>query len=141
MQSLNLSTHSTVLPCPVSAWSSARVARNRRQSTVTVRAAAAVADNSTAVNNGLEFQINDVFPPAEPEPVSEEVQAIINEQGLDYEASGLKFLTNDARVRCQSRCWRNMPLPGVDVLQACREARVYSLFWYRCFIVWHCESQ
>jgi len=99
MQSLNLSAHSTVLHSGVSARPSSRVTRSRRQPAAIVRASAAVADNGTAVEKGVEFQINDVFPPAQPEPVSEAVQAMLDEQGLDYEASGLKFLTNEARVR------------------------------------------
>ena len=35
----------------------------------------------------------------EPEPMSAEVAAIVQEQGLDWETSGLKYLTNEARVR------------------------------------------
>ena len=35
---------------------------------------------------------------AEPEPVSEEVAALMAEQGVDLETSGLKYLSNDARV-------------------------------------------
>lgn len=99
MQSLNLNAHTTVLPSGVSARPVSRVTRSRRQSTAPVRASAAVADNGIAVEKGVEFQINDVFPPAQPEPVSEAVQALLDDQGLDYEASGLKFLTNEARVR------------------------------------------
>ena len=99
MQSLNLSAHTTVLLSGVSARPVNRVTRSRRQSAATVRASAAVADNGTAVEEGVEFQINDVSPPAQPEPVREAVQAMLYEQGLDYEASGLKFLTNEARVR------------------------------------------
>lgn len=103
MQSFDLSAHTTVLPSGVSARPSSRVTRTRRQSAATVRASAAVADNGTAVEKGLEFQINDVFPPAQPEPVSEAVQAMLDEQGLDYEASGLKFLTNEARERALAK--------------------------------------
>ena len=36
--------------------------------------------------------------PASPEPLSDEVKALLEEQGLDFETSGLKYLTNDARV-------------------------------------------
>ena len=36
--------------------------------------------------------------PATPEPVSDEVKALMEEQGVDFETSGLKYLTNDARV-------------------------------------------
>ena len=36
--------------------------------------------------------------PASPEPLSDEVKALMDEQGVDFEASGLKYLTNDARV-------------------------------------------
>jgi hypothetical protein len=36
---------------------------------------------------------------AQPEPVSEEVAALLAEQGLDLEASGLTYLSNEARVR------------------------------------------
>jgi hypothetical protein len=39
------------------------------------------------------------MPVKQPEPVSVEVQALIDEQGIDFEISGLKFLSNDARVR------------------------------------------
>lgn len=98
MQSFHLRSHTTVLPSCASARPRPRIARTSRQPTVTVRASPAVADNDTAVEKGLDFQVNDVFPPAEPEPVSEAVQAIIDEQGLNYESSGLKYLTNDARV-------------------------------------------
>ena len=36
------------------------------------------------------------------EPVSPEVQAIIDEQGIDLEISGLKYLNNEGRVRLTS---------------------------------------
>jgi hypothetical protein len=36
---------------------------------------------------------------AEPPPLSDEVKALIEEQGIDFETSGLKYLSNDARVR------------------------------------------
>ena len=36
---------------------------------------------------------------AEPVPPSEEVLARLAEQGLDYEKSGLQYLSNEARVR------------------------------------------
>ena len=38
------------------------------------------------------------YVPATPEPVSGEVKALMEEQGVDFETSGLKYLTNDARV-------------------------------------------
>ena len=40
------------------------------------------------------------YVPAQPEPLSDEVKAVMEEQGVDFETSGLKYLTNDARV-CQ----------------------------------------
>lgn len=98
MQSLNLTAHPAVLPAGHLARSTGRAARGRLHSAVTVRASAAVADNGVAAEKGVEFQVSADFPPAQPEPVSEAVQALIDEQGLDYEASGLKFLTNEARV-------------------------------------------
>lgn len=39
------------------------------------------------------------IPTTEPEPLSPEVQAIIEEQGIDFENSGLKYLSNSGRVR------------------------------------------
>ena len=68
------------------------------KASATVAGNGASTSNGSAVSNGLSFQVNDVFPPAEPEPVSPEIQAMIDEQGLDYETSGLKYLTNEARV-------------------------------------------
>ena len=38
------------------------------------------------------------YVPSEPEPLSEEVKALLEEKQVDYEASGLKYLSNDARV-------------------------------------------
>jgi len=38
------------------------------------------------------------YVPATPEPVSDEVKALMEEQGVDFETSGLKYLTNEARV-------------------------------------------
>lgn len=38
------------------------------------------------------------YVPAEPEPLSDEVKAILNEQNVDFETSGLKYLPNEARV-------------------------------------------
>ncbi len=38
------------------------------------------------------------YVPAQPEPLSDEVKAVMEEQGVDFETSGLKYLTNDARV-------------------------------------------
>jgi ferredoxin-nitrite reductase len=40
-------------------------------------------------------------PGYESPPLSEEVAAKIEELGLDFERSGLKYLSNDARVRSQ----------------------------------------
>lgn len=36
------------------------------------------------------------------EPISAEVQALIDEQGIDFELSGLKFLSNEGRVSLSS---------------------------------------
>ena len=98
MQSLNLQACGSFLPCLATTRPSHRAPRLRRQPGLQVFAVAEVAENRAAVQNGLSFQVNDNFPPAEPEPVSPEVQAIIDEQGLDYETSGLQYLTNEARV-------------------------------------------
>ena len=38
------------------------------------------------------------MPQKEPEAPSPEVQAILEEQGLDLEISGLKYLNNEGRV-------------------------------------------
>ena len=38
------------------------------------------------------------MPTREPEPISAEVQALIDEQGIDFEQSHLKYLSNEARV-------------------------------------------
>lgn len=79
-----------------------------RQPTQRVTVTAAVAGNGVsangngaAVSNGSDypFQVKDVFPPAQSEAISPEVQAILDDQGLDFETSGLKFLTNQARLR------------------------------------------
>ncbi len=43
---------------------------------------------------------------ATPPPLSDEVQAILAEQGIDFETSGLKFLTNEARVRACHAAWQ-----------------------------------
>ncbi len=40
------------------------------------------------------------MPEKKPEPPSPEVQAILEEQGLDLEISGLKYLNNEGRVCC-----------------------------------------
>lgn len=98
MQSLNLQAYGSVLPCLATTRPSHRARHLLRQPSLQVFAVAEVAENRAAVQNGLSFQVNDNFPPAEPEPVSPEVQAIIDEQGLDYETSGLQYLTNEARV-------------------------------------------
>lgn len=45
------------------------------------------------------------------EPVSPEVQAIIDEQGIDFEISGLKYLNNEGRVRSSK-------LPNVKIAVA-----------------------
>ncbi|CAK0785196.1 hypothetical protein CVIRNUC_008402 [Coccomyxa viridis] len=39
------------------------------------------------------------YVPSEPEPLSEEVKALLEEKQVDFEASGLKYLSNDARLR------------------------------------------
>ena len=98
MQSFNLQARGTLQPCLATARPNCRAPRLWRQPSFHPRINAVVADNGAAVHNGVTFQINDDFPPAEPEPVSPEVQAIVDEQGLDYEASGLQYLTNEARV-------------------------------------------
>lgn len=103
MQALNLQAYGSVLPCLANSRPSHRAPHLRRQPGLQVFAVAEVAENRAAAQNGLSFQVNDNFPPAEPEPVSPEVQAIIDEQGLDYEASGLKYLTNEARVSYAQR--------------------------------------
>ncbi len=38
------------------------------------------------------------WPAAEVPPLSDEVKAILEERSIDFETSGLKFLTNEARV-------------------------------------------
>jgi hypothetical protein len=38
------------------------------------------------------------YVPAEPEPLSDEVKALLKEQEIDFETSGLKYLPNEARV-------------------------------------------
>ena len=98
MQTMNVKAHSTVLP----AQTSVKPARAQRVLRPAVRAQAAATNgatsNGTAVENGLEYQIQDTFPPGKVAPVSAEVQALLDDQGLDFETSGLQFLTNDARV-------------------------------------------
>jgi len=49
------------------------------------------------------------MPLKEVEPVSAEVQALIEEQGIDFELSGLKYLSNDGRVSYPSFCRRTPP--------------------------------
>lgn len=98
MQSFSIQPCGSLQPCVATARPRYGAPHLPRQSSLQTRASAAVAENGAAVRNGVSFQVNDVFPPAEPEPVSPEVQAIINEQGLDYETSGLQYLTNEARV-------------------------------------------
>ena len=46
-------------------------------------------------------------PGAEVPPLSEEVAALLAEQGLDFERSGLKYLSNEARVSGTGArgCW------------------------------------
>lgn len=99
MQHLNLQTAGSTHPCFAPARPSHKALHSRRQSCLRVSASASVAQKDTAARNGLDFQIQDVFPPTEPKPLSPEIQAIIDEQGLDYETSGLKYLTDEARVR------------------------------------------
>lgn len=38
------------------------------------------------------------MPNKDPEPLSAEVQAIVDAQGIDLESSGLKYLSNEGRV-------------------------------------------
>lgn len=97
MQSFNVQAHG-LQPCLATARPRYGAPHLPRHSSLQTRASAVVAENGAAVRTGLSFQVNDVFPPAEAVPVSPEVQAIIDEQGLDYEASGLQYLTNEARV-------------------------------------------
>ena len=98
MQTFTLHSTQAVLPKALAAKLRGNAERSSRQPARRVLASATVVDNGAATSNGT-LHINDVFPPAEPEAVSPEVQALIDEQGLDLEASGLKFLTNEARVR------------------------------------------
>lgn len=102
MQSFNLQARGSLQPCLATARPIRGASHLTRQANLQIRASAAVAENGAAVQNGVSFQVHDVFPPAEPESVSPEVQATIDEQGLDYETSGLKYLTNEARVSSQS---------------------------------------
>lgn len=37
---------------------------------------------------------------AEIEPLSDELKPLVEEKGVDWEKSGLKYLSNEARVRC-----------------------------------------
>ncbi|KAL3141562.1 hypothetical protein ABBQ32_004808 [Trebouxia sp. C0010 RCD-2024] len=99
MQKLNLQSAGLLKPCFAPGRPSHKSIHHQRQSCLRVSASASVTEKDAAVQNGVEFQIKDVFPPTEPKPVSPEVQAIIDEQGLDYETSGLKYLTNEARMR------------------------------------------
>lgn len=101
MQKLNLQSAGLLKPCFAPGRPSHKSIHHQRQSCLRVSASASVTEKDAAVQNGVEFQIKDVFPPTEPKPVSPEVQAIIDEQGLDYETSGLKYLTNEARVSTQ----------------------------------------
>lgn len=102
MQKLNLQSAGLLKPCFAPARPSCKPVHHRRQTCLQVSASASVTEKDAAVQNGVEYQIKDEFPPAEPKSVSPEVQAIIDEQGLDYESSGLKYLTNEARVSTQS---------------------------------------
>lgn len=56
---------------------------------------------------------------AQPEPVSEEVAALLAEQGLDLEASGLTYLSNEARVRltAASECRFSMSGPKQNAIR------------------------
>ena len=138
MHSLNFQTFTPVLP---SARPTQKAAVQRRQAALPVRASFAVAENaasngngaansnSAAIDKGLSFQVNDAFPPSEPEPVSPEVQAIIDEQGLDYKASGLKYLTNDARVSslpCPRRCMHKYLAGVIHCSMSCKGIRCRS---------------
>ena len=112
MQKLNLHTAGYLVPCFAPARPANTTPHHRRHTCHRVSASSSVAENGAAVRNGLDFQIQDVFPPAEPKPVSPEVQAILDEQGLDYETSGLKYLTNEARVSTNSALHKPQPVPG-----------------------------
>ena len=108
MQTFNLQARGP-LQCLATARPRSGAPHPRRQPSFHTRASTAVAENGAALQNGVSFQVRDVFPPAEPEPVSPEVQAIIDEQGLDYETSGLQYLTNEARVSQLSESfWQNL---------------------------------
>ena len=101
MQTFSLPTTSSVLPQVSANRARSTAAHRSRQPSQLVTVKAAVAGNGAATSNGSDypFHVNDVFPPAQSEAISPEVQAILDDQGLDFETSGLKFLTNEARVR------------------------------------------
>lgn len=62
--------------------------------------AAPRASTNGAVNNGASANGARRLALADPPPVSEEVQALMTEQGIaDLETSGLLYLSNDARAR------------------------------------------
>lgn len=104
MQSMHTALHGKALPVHT------KGKRTRTHRACTLRTAAqaaatangtsngAAATNGAAINNGLEYQIQDTFPPGQVAPVSPEVQALLDDQGLDFETSGLAYLTNEARV-------------------------------------------
>ena len=95
---MNLTLHSTVVP-PRTAVKPARAQRSCKLRTAAQAAATSNGtSNGAAVDNGLGYQIQDTFPPGKVTPVSPEVQALLDDQGLDFETSGLQFLTNEARV-------------------------------------------
>ena len=59
------------------------------------------------------------YVPASPEPLSDEVKALMDEQGVDFETSGLKYLTNDARVSQSSLSLKHSVSAGVVKLSTC----------------------
>lgn len=112
MQTMNTALHGKVMPVQA-AGTPRRVHCVGRPRTVAQAAATTngasngTVSNKTASENGLGYQIQETFPPGQVAPVSPEVQALLDEQGLDFETSGLAFLTNEARVRV---CYLNLLL-------------------------------
>ena len=85
--------HASMGPC----------ASGRRLVSRALQEAAPLTQEPTLASSGHSNGANSVDGNFTIEPLSPEVAALMEEQSIDFEKSGLKFLSNDARV-CRAKC-------------------------------------
>ncbi|BDA47083.1 Ferredoxin-nitrite reductase, chloroplastic [Coccomyxa sp. Obi] len=86
---------------------STRSAAPARVLAVRCSASATLTSSNGASNNGASSNGAHKWPAAEVPPLSDEVKAILEEKGIDFETSGLKYLTNEARLRSLAAAKKN----------------------------------